>query len=290
MIGTTDYSHQSLSDMFIDLEKWIKGITETQQLLHTTIDDLSQNGHWSQCDFDFRSLCGYTIKFFDTAINDLKEVMDGIYTEIKEYHIKILFSLAKKAHEIYDHAKKVWSEYSNKAYGDPIFKKIESLDYEICNMTGDMFDINNLAHRLGDFIGRKVNGMGNEAKVTNIFKAPVNGGIQQNFDNSIGIQNIGSNTTELERLKDVMLDIKELLKDVPKENREEIEDSIIDLEEVIQNNDAKKSKLRAFGGAIIDGLKKLFTVQAIESVEKISTKLPQVIENFEKALHKIIGS
>ncbi|ABY42429.1 hypothetical protein [Bacillus mycoides] len=289
MVGSTDYSHQSLSDMLIDLEDWIKGITETQDKAIKTIDSLTQSGDWNQYD-DFRAISAFTMKFLDTAKYDLKEVIDGIHTEIKEYHTKILFSLAKTAREIHDNARKVWSSFPNKKYGDPVFQKVERLIYDFRDMLGDMYDINNLAHRLKDFIGRKVNSMEkNEGRITNIFQAPVTG-MQQIFDTSTGTQNIGSSTTDLDELKKVIMEIKELLLDVPKENKEEIEDSITDLEEAIQNSsDGKKSKLRAFGGAISSGLKNLLTIKTLENVEKISTTLPQITENFEETLHKVIG-
>lgn len=276
--------------MLIDLEDWIRNINETQAGVKKTIDNLTQNGYWNQFDIDFRAFSAYTIKFFNTANCDLQEAIDGIHNEIKDYHIKILLSLAKTARETHDHARKVWANIPDKKYGDPIFQKIESIYYEIRDMLGDMYDINNLAHRLTNFIGRKVNSMNTSERVTNVFNAPVTG-VQQNFDESTGTQNFGfDNTTDLEELKGVILEIRELLIEVPKDNKEEIEDSINDLEEVIQSSDVKKSKLRAFGGAVTIGLKKLFTIQALENAEKISTKLPQVTENFEKVLSKIIGS
>ncbi|WP_033667293.1 hypothetical protein ACSYR0_03280 (plasmid) [Bacillus cereus] len=291
MVGSTDYSHQSLSDMLIDLEDWIKGITETQDEAIKTIDFLTKSGDWNQYDDDFRVLSAFIMKFLDTAKCDLKEVIDGIHTEIKEYHTKILFSLAKIARQTHDDARKVWSSIPNKKYGDPVFQKFERLIYDFRDMLGDMYDINNLAHRLKDFIGRKVNSMEkNESRLTNIFYAPVTG-MQQNFDNSTGTQNIGSSTNNLDELKDAIIEIKELLLVVPKENKEDIEESINDLEESIQTgSDGNKSKIRAFGGAILSGLKKLLTIETLENAEKISTKLPEVTENFEKILHKIIGS
>lgn len=74
IVGTTDYSHQSVTDMLGDLHSWIIALTETINLLDTTVDELVQIGFWTQCDYDFRSICGYSRKFFDTATNDLNEV------------------------------------------------------------------------------------------------------------------------------------------------------------------------------------------------------------------------
>jgi hypothetical protein len=288
MVGGTDYSHQSLSDMIKDLHSWITALTETINLIDTTENELVQVGFWNQCDYDFRSICGYSRKFFDTATSDLKEVIDGVYSEIKEFHVKVLFKLAETAREINKDARKIWSSYSNKDYGDPVFKKVESLHYELCSMTGDMYDLNNLAYRFNDFVGRKVNSMGDNAKVSNVFNAPVTG-FQQNLDHSTGTQNIGAQTIDLDELKTIVLEIKELLRDVPIEDKEEIEESLIDLEEAIQNNDTKKSKLKAFGGAITNGLKSLFTMESFNKIDEVSAKLPQVAENFGKVLHKIIG-
>lgn len=194
----------------------------------------------------------------------------------------MLFKLAETAHEINDHARKVWSCYRDKDYGEPVFKKVESLHYELCSMTSDMFDLNNLAHRVNDFVGRKVKSM-DDTKVSNVFNAPVTG-FQQNPDHATGTQNIGTQTTEMNELKAIVLEIKQLLQNVPKEDKEEIEELLIDLEEAIQNNDMKKSKLKAFGGAITNGLKSLFTIKSFNNINEVSSKLPQVTENLENVL------
>jgi vacuolar-type H+-ATPase subunit E/Vma4 len=289
IVGMTDYSHQSLSDMQEDLHSWIIALNETNTTNDAIVNELVLIRSWSQCDYDFRSIYGYSRKFFDTATTNLKDVIDGIASEIQEYHIRELFNLAATAHEIYDNAKKVWSEYRDKDYNDPVFKKVESIHYEICNMTGDMFDLNNLAHRLKDFVGRKASGMSENSRVNNIFHAPVTG-FQQNLDHSTGTQNIATQTTDQEELKAIMLEIKQLLSNLPAEGKKEIEESIGDLEEALQDNSTKKSRIRAFGVAVSSGLKSLFTMDSFNKIDEVSTKLPQVVENFEKVLHKIIGS
>lgn len=289
MVGMTDYSHQSLSDMQKDLQSWITALIETNTNNNAIVNELVYIKVWSQCDYDFRSIYGYSRKFFDTATTDLKDVIDGIASEIQEYHIKVLLKLAETAHEIHDIAKKVWSEYRDKDYSDPVFKKVESVHYEICNMTGDMFDLNNLAHRLKDFVGRKASGMSENTRVNNIFHAPVTG-FQQNLDHSTGEQNIATQTSDQDELKAIMLEIKQLLSNLPAEDKEDIEESLGDLEEALQNNDTKKSRIRAFGGAVTSGLKSLFTMDSFNKIDEISDKLPQVVENFEKVLHNFIGS
>lgn len=288
-IGMTDYSHQSLSDMEKDLHSWLTALDETNTNNDAIVNELEKNGFWIQCDFDFRSIYAYSRRFFVTAITNLNDVIDGIASEIQEYHIKVLLNLAKTAHEIHDDAKKVWSEYRDKDYSDPGFKRVESLYTEIRSMAGDMYDLNNLAHRLNDFVGRKASGMGDNTKVNNFFHAPVTG-FQQNLDQSTGTQNVTTQTTDQDELKAIMLEIKQLLSNLPAEDKEEIEESLGDLEEALQNNDTKKSRIRAFGGAVTSGLKSLFKMDSFNKVDELSTKLPQVVENFERILHKIIGN
>jgi len=288
IIGATDYSHQSLADMLIDLEEWINSLEESVQEISKVKNDLVESGYWERVDFDFSSVCAYTVRFFDTAKVDLMEVIDGIHTEIKEYHFKVLLKLAKTAREIFSHTKHVWSEYSNKEYGEANFHKVESIYYIVCYMTGDMFDLDNLAHRINDFIGRRVVDLNNGSKINNIFQGSVTG-FQQNFDNSTGVQNMNSNkNVDIEEFKKVISEIKELLNGVLIEEKEEIVESLNDLEESIEIGDTKKSKIKAFSGAILTGLKKLFTLETFSNIETISTKLPQVAENFEKVLDKIL--
>ncbi|MGN7764176.1 hypothetical protein [Paenibacillus sp. 22594] len=286
MVGLTDYSHQSLTDISIDLEEWNNSLEESVKVINKISAELIQNGYWKQVDFDFRSICAYAVKFFDTAKSDIREVIEGIHTEIKEYHFKILIKLATTAQEIFSDAKKVWSSYRDKEYGEANFSKVESIDSEICNMAGDMFDLDNLAHRIKDFIGRKVVDMDNGARVNNIFQGSVTG-FQQNLDNSTGIQNIGNSNVDIEELRSIITEIKELLGSVPNEEKDEIVESLNDLEETIESDIPKKSKIKAFGALVLSGLKKLFTLETFAKVETLSTKLPQVTENFEKVLDKI---
>lgn len=179
-IGSTGYSNQSLPDMLIDLEQWIEFLRDSDNTFKSTIEELEKIGYWSSVDYDFKASCYDLRRYFNTAINDLQEVINGINSEIKEYHIRLLKNLGANAHEQHSHHRKIWREYPNKEYGDATFKMVETLYAEGSDMAGDMFDLNNLAARLEHFVGmsKQINSSKRTITVNNNFNATVTG-IQQ---------------------------------------------------------------------------------------------------------------
>lgn len=290
MVGMTDYSHQSIGDMLVDIDGWISSLNEVIGSLDKTIQTVEEIGYWSGVDFDFKAICGYSRKFFETSIEGLTEVKQGMNTEIAQYHVNVLKRMYSTAREVHQNLRNIWSEYENKEYGNPMFRKVEFIDQEIGNMTGDMFDLSNLAGRLEDFIGRRnLESMTKGTNVTNVFHAPVSG-IQQNFDDSQGTQLIGSNTSSdsMNELNSILETIKGLLAEVPPKTTEVVYESISDLQECIsQEVPPKRSKFIAFSAAVVGGLRQLFTVKGIANLDTVSNQIPQIVDNLEKTIHHI---
>lgn len=187
IVGSTDYSNQSLQDILLDLNQWVKYLSDSKTIFKSVISELEKESYWSSVDYAFKASCYDLITYFNTAIADLDEVIKGIDSEIKEFHIKLLENLGSTAHEQYEHHRSAWKGYGYKDYGEDNFKKLEELYAVGCDMTGDMFDLNNLAPRLEQFVGKsKVDITKPTTQVNNNFNAPITG-LQQNFD-SITVQ------------------------------------------------------------------------------------------------------
>ncbi|PEV71261.1 hypothetical protein CN434_05160 [Bacillus thuringiensis] len=290
VIGSTGYSNQSLPDMLIDLEQWIEFLRDSDNTFKSIIEELEKIGYWSSVDYDFKASCYDLRRYFNTAVNDLQEVINGINSEIKEYHIRLLKNLGANAHEQHSHHRKIWREYPNKEYGDATFKMVETLYAEGSDMAGDMFDLNNLAARLEHFVGmsKQVNSSKRTITVNNNFNATVTG-IQQNYESS-NIQqtvNLGSSQDkELEELKIIINQFKEFLEQSTIQEKEEIAENLSDLEETLQQEQPKKNRIKSFGNSITTGMKKMLTMKSFNNVDEISTKLPKLIDNFTNIINK----
>lgn len=287
MVGMTDYSHQTIDDMLVDLKEWNKSIKETLARFEKNIQELKVSGYWNNADYDFKNSCYFLMKFFHTATQDIEEVINGINNEVKSYHIKIVENLAKVAHENYEHHRKIWREVEVKDYSNKDFRKFEDLYKEGSDMTGDMFDLSNLAKRLSDFEGRAIN-KSTQSTVVNNFNAPINA-VQQNYDSNNINQNLGNSdgkTEELKQINDFLIQLKEMLNKIEFEEKEDIIENINDLEETLQSETPKKNRVKSFGGSIVKGIKNAITMKTFNNVSEVSSKLPQMIDDFSNVIDK----
>lgn len=155
--GMTDYSHQSLDDMFTDLGNWISSISEVEHLFSSKITVLAENHYWEAVPYDIKGLFGYALRFFETARNELQDISIGIRQEVHKHHITRIESLARTASGLNERFGRVW--HSDRLgiadYSDVNFLTLEQLYREGRDMVADMIDLGNLAARLEDFAGRK---------------------------------------------------------------------------------------------------------------------------------------
>ena len=154
--GMTDYSHQSFGDMISDLKSWIKNLEEVNGILQNTIEKLKQSKYWEKVDVDFQNLIFYTIKFYDTSIDEITEIIVEISEEVKSHHVARMRRLYKTAEELDIEYGMVWNQrYTRKEYGNRDFNDVEELYRQGRGMAVDMRDLSNLASRLEDFVGKK---------------------------------------------------------------------------------------------------------------------------------------
>jgi len=155
--GMTDYSHQSFEDLVEDLKAWINSLQDTQDLFRKNLDALQKSGYWDNVIWNFKAHLAHTLKFFETSQKELGEILNDIRTnEVQQNHIVRLRSLATTAGELDARYGQIWhKEYRLKEYGNQNFALVERLYSEGRGMVQDMFDLQNVAIRLQDFVGRR---------------------------------------------------------------------------------------------------------------------------------------
>lgn len=154
----TDYSHQNLGDMEDDLKDWINFIDETVNEIKNNINTLHENKYWRNVDQDFIILIKYSLKFYQTCRDEIISILNEIQSEIRRDHYKRLRHIGDKAIELNHDFGKIWHrEYRNKDYGNDNFKLVESIYAKGRDIAVDLQDIQSLAIRLKDYIGKKGN-------------------------------------------------------------------------------------------------------------------------------------
>lgn len=158
--GMTDYSHQTLDDIVKELESYLDSLMYIQNLLITHRKTLIDNGYWDKVNGDFRGTIVYAMKFYDTCIKEINEILSEILLEIQQHHVTRIQSLYTTADELNLRFGDVWHrEYMPKEYGNENFWLVEQMYAKGRDMSVDMLDLSNLAARLKDFVGKKNYGL-----------------------------------------------------------------------------------------------------------------------------------
>lgn len=144
----TDYSHQSFNDIKNDLKLWIKHIEKERIVCQNYIKELKE--FWENREYDDFVLSAKRCKkLLDTAKEDLEFVLSEIEEEVKENHINILKRLGCNGADFNIEI----GQAKNNRYledGPEYFLYCKLRDAMI-----NLIDLEELAIRLGDFIGKK---------------------------------------------------------------------------------------------------------------------------------------
>ena len=155
--GDTDYSRQSLDDMIGDIENWVKNIHSTQDFFKQTLQLLDESGYLEQhVPADFKILISRSIEILKTSIEELDEISHELAIEVRQDHVRRLYSLGLAANKMNRYYGIVWhQQFPNKEYGDVNFRLVEDLYSKGRDTLIDMMDLCNLSERLKDFVGKK---------------------------------------------------------------------------------------------------------------------------------------
>ncbi|MBW3466615.1 hypothetical protein [Arthrospiribacter ruber] len=157
LAGMTDYNHQSFEDILEDLEKERKNTIAFKNQIQQNIEILTDNGYWTiSVPFDFKNIVAYSLRHFNTVISELTDIEKDLENEVQPNHLRRLRKISTVAQEINVDIGKIWhQQYENKDYENDDFRKVESVYCDTRDMAVNLLDIDNIAERLEDFIGKK---------------------------------------------------------------------------------------------------------------------------------------
>lgn len=154
--GTTDYSHQSISDIISDIDSYIDEITSISMSFDEKIKKIKDKSYWNKIHHDFNSVIYLSQRLFATALEELKEIRKDLLLEVRDDHVIRIRNLGGKSRELFLRYGEVWNgKYQNKEYGNESFALVEWLYKNGKDTLGGMMDLINISNRLNDFVGRK---------------------------------------------------------------------------------------------------------------------------------------
>lgn len=157
LAGMTDYNHQSFDDILDDLVKERQNTNAFRNQIQENVETLTNKGYWDDSvPFDFRNITAYSLKHYNTVISELTDIHDGLQNEVQQNHILRLRKIATVAQEINVDIGRIWhQEYNLKDYENADFRVVERIYCDTRDMAVNLLDIQNVAERLNDFVGKK---------------------------------------------------------------------------------------------------------------------------------------
>lgn len=155
--GATSYEEQSLSDILLDIKKWLEYTDKIKHSMELWLKSSKENGFWQRVEFDFQMTVYSSISYFNTIGEDLKMVKVAIETNnITEREVSLLRKIGRKANEYnneyprtYKSEKRCWHDY-----GNPDFEIVEKMYAKGRDYFVTLQDAGNAASRLEDYMSR----------------------------------------------------------------------------------------------------------------------------------------
>lgn len=172
LIGSTDFSSQSIEEIKKELENWIAMVNEVDSTIREIREELNQkyDGYYDNyATFNFKGSVDNSLILYRSVIESSAEILHGLDNGFQEYHVKLARRISMAAHEQHRSYRANWKDDTRRYnYGNPIFNKLESIYTMGSDMLGDLYDFGNLANRLDDFVGRNCRSHESKTVINNI--------------------------------------------------------------------------------------------------------------------------
>ncbi len=155
LAGCTDYSHQSLNDMLVDLNEWIFYLPISLFKIDKYRNEI-QPEYWErEVSYDLKVYLERARRLCETCQEELLDIRQGISRKVEEHHVTRLRRLAEGAIDLNNNLSRVFWKSKYYLHDNPNFYLLEHLYGESLGSIVDLIDLDNLAMRLKDFIGRE---------------------------------------------------------------------------------------------------------------------------------------
>jgi hypothetical protein len=206
--GGTSYEDQSLENIYDDIKNWIEYTRETETVLLSNKSAVKNSEFWNKIEYNFRTIIDKAIRYCSVIIYDLELVKDAIERNcITKKEVLLLKKIGKNSIELQNEYSKAYHyDESWHEYGNADFEKVERIYEDGGVLFSTLWDADNAATRLGDY-------MGNGQIINNSLNIHGNvssSQVQQGTSNSTQTLDI-SNSFDYDRVLEALNEIKRLI-------------------------------------------------------------------------------
>lgn len=153
--GATSYEEQSLTDIGLDIQRWIKYTDEIKKKMNSWLEESKRNGFWKKVDDDFKMTVYTSVSYYDTIISDMRMIHEAILHEtVTQREVNLLRKIGRNAFsynneypKTYKREQKPWHDY-----GNPQFQIVENMYAKGRDYFVTLQDAANAAARLEDYM------------------------------------------------------------------------------------------------------------------------------------------
>jgi hypothetical protein len=167
LAGSTDYSHQSFSEIVKDITAEKRNVTVFIELIEQKVSSLKESGYWSKnVPQGFKSIVDYSLTCFKTAQEEFESILKEIQIEVQEHHCTRLERVSLAGDKINNKIGDFWhNKYLDQDFENKEFNTVDDIYCDTRDMANNLLDISNIAYRLRDFIGKTSLQMENKSSV-----------------------------------------------------------------------------------------------------------------------------
>lgn len=156
--GATNYSEQSITDIKSDLESWMSYCREIKSFFEKTIAELKEQDYWDdKVAVDFQVFCCSVPQICDTFCLDFEIILDAINADrITAREINLMKNIYRVSVENEEYS---WKSFKGKGgecrwhdYGNPLFKKSETMYSSGRDFFVTLRDVSNAVARMEDYM------------------------------------------------------------------------------------------------------------------------------------------
>ena len=156
--GATNYSDQSIMDIKKDIESWISYSRQIKSNFEITIAELKEQDYWDdKVAFDFQVFCCGVPRICDTFCSDFEIILDAINADrITAREINLMKNIYRVSVENEEYS---WKSFKGKSgecrwhdYGNPLFKKAETMYSSGRDFFVTLIDVSNAVARMEDYM------------------------------------------------------------------------------------------------------------------------------------------
>lgn len=154
--GGTSYENQSLTDILLDLEYWVKYSENVKNDVQQLFEKAKSTPFYKSIPYDYLAIIHEILRICQTNVEDIRIVIAAIDSHaLTKAKVELLRKISARARQSSEDNRRCFKNQENgywHDYGNPDFDRIESIYRMFGDYCATLLDASNAAHRLNDYV------------------------------------------------------------------------------------------------------------------------------------------